>query len=38
MMAQMSALRAGGPATELDLAKVNADLAKLPDRPDEDLK
>jgi hypothetical protein len=38
MMAQMSALRAGGPATELDVTKVNADLAKLPDRPDENLK
>lgn len=37
MMAQMDALRAGGPARELDVARLNADLAKLPDRPDENL-
>ena len=37
-MAQMSALRAGGPASELDVAKLNADLAKLPEHPDESLK
>lgn len=38
MMAQMSALRAGGPANELDATKLNADLAKLPEHPDENLK
>jgi hypothetical protein len=38
MMAQLSTLRAGGPASELEVAKVNADLAKLPEHPDESLK
>jgi len=37
-MAQMSALIAGRPAGELDVAKLNADLAKLPEHPDENLK
>jgi hypothetical protein len=38
MFAQMSALRAGGPTAELDVNQLNADLAKLPEHPDEDLK
>lgn len=37
MMAQMDALRTAGPASELDVAKLNADLANLPDGPDENL-
>lgn len=38
MMEQMSALRTGGPGGELDIAKLNAEVAKLPDHPDENLK
>lgn len=37
-MVQMKELLAGRPASELDVAKVNADLAKLPEHPDESLK
>lgn len=38
MMEQMSALQAGGSGGELDAAKLNAELAKLPEHPDENLK
>jgi hypothetical protein len=35
---QMSALIRGGKADDIDTASINADLAKLPQRPDEELK
>jgi hypothetical protein len=38
MMANMSAYRAGEPFGELDVEKMNAELAKLPEHPDENLK
>ncbi len=38
VMAQMSKLLTGGSAGELDVAKMNADVAKLPEHPDENLK
>lgn len=37
MMAQMSSLKEGGGAPELDREGINAVLAKLPDKPDETL-
>lgn len=38
LMVQMNALRTGGPEGELDIAKLNVDIAKLPEEPDENLK
>lgn len=38
MMAQMSALRTGGTESESDIEKMKADVAKLPEHPDETLK
>ena len=38
MMAHLDALQTGGSGSELDVAKLNADLAKLPELPDENLK
>jgi hypothetical protein len=38
MMEQMSARRTGEPRGELDVAKLNAELAMLPDHPDEYLR
>jgi hypothetical protein len=37
-MAQMKAMRDGTPSAELDVAGLNAELAKLPEHPDEELK
>lgn len=37
MMAQMSSLKAGGQAPEMDRDAINSALAKLPDKPDETL-
>ena len=38
MMAQMSSLKDGGEATEIDRDAINGALATLPDKPDETLK
>jgi hypothetical protein len=38
MMEQMAALQAGKPAPEIDKDEMNAELAKLPDTPDERLR
>ena len=38
MLEQMAAIRDGRPQKEIDTAALNAELAKLPDKPDEDLK
>ena len=35
---QMGALRTDGPVGKLDVEKLNAELAKLPEHPDENLK
>lgn len=38
MLEQMSALRTGRPGGDIDVAKMNAELAKLIEHPDENLK
>jgi len=38
MMATLESMRAGQPAKELDKDEINAELARLPDKPDENLR
>jgi hypothetical protein len=38
MLEQLAGMRDGQPPEEIDTAALNAELAKLPDDPDEDLK
>jgi hypothetical protein len=38
MVAQLDAMRTGGTARELDTVKLNAELSRLPEHPDEHLK
>jgi len=38
LMKQMNTLRSGAQGIELDIAKLNSELAKLPEQPDERLK
>lgn len=38
MMKSFEAMRAGEPAKEFDKDELNAELARLPDKPDEQLR
>jgi hypothetical protein len=38
LMAQLSSLQTGEPEIELDVEKINADIAKIPQHPDKNLK
>jgi hypothetical protein len=37
-MKNLEAMQLGEPASDFDEAQINEDLAKLPDRPDENLR
>jgi hypothetical protein len=38
MMKQFEAMRAGQPTTELNTEELNAELARVPNKPDETLR